>query len=929
MSSEREMRAKIVTTSDTKEIDKTIDKYEELGAKATSTQKTLKSFGSSLKSTVSQFLALAKTIDSLTRYTDDFIASQNVLNQTFGASTSEINDYAKNLSEMTGIANVDIAKKSALFGQMAKSLGMTNDVAKDFVIQLDDMSAKLALLYNQDFNTMAKALLDAVKGESSTLASLTGNVLKTGGLQATLDDMGINAQASALTGANRAMLEYITIARQLNVTNEQMGSIVNDVAWQKRLLKSQVKELAEAFGNLLYPILKSILPVINGVLIALRYIINAIAGLLGFTGKASTGVSEVADGFNDLAGGITATDKAIKKLRGFDKLNNLMTSMSGSGGVGGLGNIGGALSKEMGKVSQEMLNIRNKAQEIAEKIMHWLGWTQDANGEWKLTNLTLGGIATTAGVIFTALKSINTVIRVLSKAGILKEGTTLVTIVTRLKDGIVSLASGVAEFITTPVGIVALFTAFSVLAEKAWQASDSLDKASNKLSVWGGSTAETKVHIQTVQGAIDDLQARINYFSYSGLKLSEKDFTDIMGSLATIKSSFNTELDNWYLEQKQKLDELYSWEGATESEAYQNKLAELQNHVANAQQEFNNYYSEYEKKLKEFYNNDGKISSKERLALLDIQDKMQKLSIESFAKNNEEASKMLENYLKHKDEMTTKQQLASLKEAREHYDAQLRDIDDYYTKQKSLAKTTYGEDTKEYKKYMSDLKLATENMRTEATTEYDKFYNSFAETNDKIAGYVDKNTGTIKEGYLDLFGGLDGAIIGLGMSAEGTLTGSMQHMKEVVDANKGDILSPFQAEAYLKDANKVGKNVGNEVIKGFNNSLKSNKTTFSLQATGSGATLKINAKANGGFVDSGQMFVARENGLPEMVGQIGRKTAVANNDQIVSAIASGVARANMATKGNQKVVIEAQGDSSGLLDFITFKQKERNRQYGL
>lgn len=922
MSSEREMRAKIVTTSDTKEIDKTIDKYEELGEKATSTQKTLKSFGSSLKSTVSQFLALAKTIDSLTRYTDDFIASQNVLNQTFGASTSEINDYAKNLSEMTGIANVDIAKKSALFGQMAKSLGMTNDVAKDFVIQLDDMSAKLALLYNQDFNTMAKALLDAVKGESSTLASLTGNMLKTGGLQATLDDMGINAQASALTGANRAMLEYITIARQLNATNEQMGSIVNDVAWQKRLLKSQVKELAEAFGNLLYPILKSILPVINGVLIALRYIINAIAGLLGFTGKASTGVSEVADGFNDLAGGITATDKAIKKLRGFDKLNNLMTSLPSTSGVGGLGGIGNALSKEMAKVNEEMLNIRNKAQEIAEKIMHWLGWTQDANGEWKLTNLTLGGIVTTAGLVLGAMKGINGVLGVLGKFGLVAKGTTLLGV---LK----SIGGVISTVVSSPAGLVALFTGFSILAEKAWQASDSLDKASNKLSVWGGSTAETKVHIQSVQGAIDELQARINYFSYSGLKLSEKDFTDIMGSLATIKSSFNTELDNWYLEQKQKLDELYSWEGATESEAYQNKLAELQNHVANAQQEFNNYYSEYEKKLKEFYNNDGKISSKERLALLDIQDKMQKLSIESFAKNNEEASKMLENYLKHKDEMTTKQQLASLKEAREHYDAQLKDIDTYYTKQKSLAKTTYGEDTKEYKKYMSDLKLATENMRTEATTEYDKFYNSFAETNDKIAGYVDKNTGTIKEGYLDLFGGLDGAIIGLGISAEGTLTGSMQHMKEVVDANKGDILSPFQKEAYLKDANKVGKNVGNEVIKGFNSSLKSNKTTFSLQATGSGATLKINAKANGGFVDSGQMFIARENGLSEMVGQIGHKTAVANNDQIVSAIASGVARANMATKGNQKVVIEAQGDSSGLLDFITFKQKERDRQYGL
>ena len=49
--------------------------------------------------------------------------------------------------------------------------------------------------------------------------------------------------------------------------------------------------------------------------------------------------------------------------------------------------------------------------------------------------------------------------------------------------------------------------------------------------------------------------------------------------------------------------------------------------------------------------------------------------------------------------------------------------------------------------------------------------------------------------------------------------------------------------------------------------------------------------ASGGFVESGQLFVARESG-PEMVGQMGGKTAVANNEQIVAGIASGVASAN-------------------------------------
>lgn len=52
--------------------------------------------------------------------------------------------------------------------------------------------------------------------------------------------------------------------------------------------------------------------------------------------------------------------------------------------------------------------------------------------------------------------------------------------------------------------------------------------------------------------------------------------------------------------------------------------------------------------------------------------------------------------------------------------------------------------------------------------------------------------------------------------------------------------------------------------------------------------INITARAEGGYVNSGQVFVAREAG-PEMVGTIGGQTAVANNDQIVQGIASGVA----------------------------------------
>ena len=51
------------------------------------------------------------------------------------------------------------------------------------------------------------------------------------------------------------------------------------------------------------------------------------------------------------------------------------------------------------------------------------------------------------------------------------------------------------------------------------------------------------------------------------------------------------------------------------------------------------------------------------------------------------------------------------------------------------------------------------------------------------------------------------------------------------------------------------------------------------------------AYKHGGFPPTGQMFIAREAG-PEMVGSIGGRTAVANNDQIVEGISAGVEWAN-------------------------------------
>lgn len=90
----------------------------------------------------------------------------------------------------------------------------------------------------------------------------------------------------------------------------------------------------------------------------------------------------------------------------------------------------------------------------------------------------------------------------------------------------------------------------------------------------------------------------------------------------------------------------------------------------------------------------------------------------------------------------------------------------------------------------------------------------------------------------------------------------------------------------------------NNIIKGFNNKIEDFNSNFSnipgfkgLKEIPKINIPEIKGYANGGLVTSSEIFMARENGMPEYVGRFGNHTAVANNDQIVSGISIGVRQA--------------------------------------
>ena len=189
---------------------------------------------------------------------------------------------------------------------------------------------------------------------------------------------------------------------------------------------------------------------------------------------------------------------------------------------------------------------------------------------------------------------------------------------------------------------------------------------------------------------------------------------------------------------------------------------------------------------------------------------------------------------------------------------------------------------------------------------------------------IAKSSGMVALGVLLCFTGV-GIPLGLGMLIEGGAS-----LAQSRDPDWNSVFTPIK-NAWSAISNWWNTSVQPTIDNWKNkiNNIFSGAKSVSVSGGGgsgrSGSFGKVSLKANGGFVSSGELFAARESG-PELVGTIGGRTAVANNDQIVEAVSAGVARAVASVMGNiadrpQKIYLDGKE--------ITSSQNRRNRMYGI
>lgn len=167
--------------------------------------------------------------------------------------------------------------------------------------------------------------------------------------------------------------------------------------------------------------------------------------------------------------------------------------------------------------------------------------------------------------------------------------------------------------------------------------------------------------------------------------------------------------------------------------------------------------------------------------------------------------------------------------------------------------------------------------------------------------------------------------------------GAMGGFESATGTNKGLLGSLGIVKSAINGIISGIEKLSNGVIRGINGmigALNQLSFTFPDWVPGlGGQTFGLNLKTiptitiprfeTGGFPSMGQMFIAREAG-PELVGSIGNRTAVANNDQIVESVSRGVYQAVVSAMGQSggTQVVEAKVNDKVLFEVVV----DRNRR---
>lgn len=413
-------------------IQKLITSTEKYNASARKATSTTGKFTSGLKALnvaavaitfrkIGHFIAQAVTESN--KYQEDL----NLFTVALGQYAAEAQNYAEKVSDVLGIDPAQWLRNQGVFNTLLTGFGDTAERAQLMSQNLTQLGYDISSFFNISIEDAMQKLQSGISGELEPLRRL-GYDLSQARLEQTALNLGIKESVANMTQAEKAELRYYAIMTQVTTAQGDMARTLEAPANQLRILQAQLTQAARAIGNIFIPALNAILPYAIAVVQVIREIANALANLAGFklTDVDYSGVNSAAVGAGSLADNLDDAAGAAKKLKqytaGFDELNVFAPSTgSGSGaGAGGAGGfdfdlptydfLGDAVQTRIGEIKKMIEDTLAEITTIVSGFMLAVGAILVVTG----VNIPLGvglmaagavGLAATVGLNWTAMSS--------------------------------------------------------------------------------------------------------------------------------------------------------------------------------------------------------------------------------------------------------------------------------------------------------------------------------------------------------------------------------------------------------------------------------------------------------------------------------------------------------------------------------------------
>lgn len=413
-------------------IQKLITSTEKYNASARKATTTTGKFTSGLKALnvaavaitfrkIGHFIAQAVTESN--KYQEDL----NLFTVALGQYAAEAQNYAEKVSDVMGIDPAQWLRNQGVFNTLLTGFGDTAERAQLMSQNLTQLGYDLSSFFNISIEDAMQKLQSGISGELEPLRRL-GYDLSQARLEQTALNLGIKESVANMTQAEKAELRYYAIMTQVTTAQGDMARTLEAPANQLRILQAQLTQAARAIGNIFIPALNAILPYAIAVVQVIREIVNALANLAGFklTEVDYSGVNSAAVGAGSLADNLDDAAGAAKKLKqytaGFDELNVFAPNTgSGSGaGAGGAGGfdfdlptydfLGDAVQTRIGEIKKMIEDTLAEITTIVSGFMLAVGAILVVTG----VNIPLGvglmaagavGLAATVGLNWTAMSS--------------------------------------------------------------------------------------------------------------------------------------------------------------------------------------------------------------------------------------------------------------------------------------------------------------------------------------------------------------------------------------------------------------------------------------------------------------------------------------------------------------------------------------------